>query len=183
MFSSSNQKPGQVMSSSSHNFEQDIFASQAVTNRSLSDPPLVAGQFEHTPDVDPTLPQKSGVGVPSGRVVAGRPLAGGTSLPSIQFGAVEGAIRYFQLSGQSIPSHFLETLHSVMVVSEEHDLVGGDALADSLVSAANLHDRHSGSLINLLYQAVGISSSLPVIASSSGGVRQLDEVGSLGVHS
>ena len=48
------------------------------------------------------------------------------------------AIRYVQLSGQSIPSHFLETLLSVMVVLEEHDfLVGGDALADSLDSVVN----------------------------------------------
>ena len=41
----------------------------------------------------------------------------------------------------------------------------------------------SGSLIDLLYQAMGITSSLPVIASNLGGICQLDEVGSLGVQS
>ena len=49
-----------------------------------------------------------------------------------------------------------------------------------LLSVINLRDRRSGSLIDLLCHAVGISSDSPVIASSLDGVRQLDEVGSLG---
>ena len=102
----------------------------------------------------------------------------------MQFRGVEGTVRYFQLSGQSIPGHFLETLHLVMVFSEEHNLlVGGDTLADSFDSAVNLCVRHSCSLIDLLHQAMRITSGSPIFVSGSGGNCQLDEVGSLGVQS
>ena len=129
------------------------------------------------------MSQKGGMGVPLGRAAAAGPLSSDTSLPTMQFRDVEGTIRYFQLPGQRIPSHFLETLRLAMVVSEERDfLVGGNASADSPDFAVNSHIRHSGSLINLLYQAVGIASSLPVVASGSGGVCQLDEIESLEVQ-
>ena len=62
-------------------------------------------------------------------------------------------------------------------------MVSSDVLADLLVSAIASSDRRSCSLIDLLYHAMGISSVSPVIASSSGGIRQLDEVGSLGAQS
>ena len=94
------------------------------------------------------MSQKGDVGDPSGRDAAVGPLSSGTSLLSMQFRDIEGTIRYFQLSGQSIPSHFLETLCSLMVVSEEHGfLVGGDALADSLDSAVNSRVRHLSFLL------------------------------------
>ena len=136
---------------------------------------------EHTPDVGSALFQKGEVGVPSGRAAAAGSLTSGTSLPHMQFRDVKGTVRYFQLLGHCIPDNFVETLCSVVVVSEEHNfIVSGDVLADSLVSAVVSRNHRSCSLIDLLYHALGTSSGSPIIASSLGGVCQLDEVGSLG---
>ena len=59
--------------------------------------------------------------------------------PPCSFRLLRVRFKYFQLSGQRIPCHFLEAFRSVIVVSEEHDFLG-DALADLLDSAVNSLD-------------------------------------------
>ena len=59
------------------------------------------------------------MGVLLGWAATSGPPSSGISLPEMLFRDVEGTVRYFQLSGENIPDHFLKTLHSVSVVSEK----------------------------------------------------------------
>ena len=79
------------------------------------------------------MSQANGLDIPLGRASAAGATSGDISLPKMKFRDLEGTVRFFEKSGQGIPTSFLESLRSMIVVSEEFDfIIEGNSLADSL---------------------------------------------------
>ena len=76
-------------------------------------------QSKHIPDGGPTLLQRGDKGVLPGWAAASGPPLSGASLSLMLFRDVEDTVCYFQLLGVIFPDSFLETLHSLSVVSEK----------------------------------------------------------------